>query len=211
MTSKNIRIASARPEFAASSAELAETAGTAEAMPAALHNGRVQSVLRGKQADCITVAGAFGLVNARRAAGCLLMPEPGDTVLLYLPATDKATSAYVLSVLERESQEGELALPEQTAMTARRLELKTESLAMTGRVLVQTFESVRNLAGRILERAGQRLGLYGRQIERVSDVQETTAGRVRLSARESLRLRSRNADIRAEQSVIMDAEKLKIG
>ena len=174
-----------------------------------LHVGRVQSVLSGKSVDVIVVAGPFGMVRARRAAGCLLMPRAGDSVLCFLPGGDNA--AYVLNVLERPDDTGELALPATATLATQRLELRAETLTLSGKVLSQAFASVRSLAGHVLERAGRRLGLYGKRSDRVTDVAETTAGRIRVAAEETLRLRARNADMRAQNSAILDAEHVKIG
>ena len=173
--------------------------------------GRVQSVLTGNSVELIVVAGPFGLVRAKRAAGCLLRPRAGDSVLLFLPASGGGEAAYVLNVLERPEDTGELALPATATLAAQHLELRAETLSLSGRVLSQAFASVRSLAGHVLERAGRRLGLYGKRIDRVNDVAETTAGRVRVAASETLRLRARNADVRAKNSAILDAEHLKIG
>jgi hypothetical protein len=52
------------------------------------------------------VAGTQGVSLARRAAGCLLMPAPGDKVLLYT-----GSPAYILQILERGEQPGVVDLP----------------------------------------------------------------------------------------------------
>lgn len=178
----------------------------------ALQTGRVQCVLNVPHAANVLVSGNFGMVTAQRAASCLLAPEAGDTVLVVLPATDGAVEhAYVLGILERSSARGQLVLPDETSVATRRLEFTTEALSITSRVLTQTVTSLRCLVGSILERAGKRMGLYGRRVENITDVCETKAGRIRTSARETLRVRARNADVRAEQSVVLDGENLKIG
>lgn len=177
------------------------------ATDAGLHVGRVQSVLSGKSVDVIVVAGPFGMVRARRAAGCLLMPRAGDSVLCFFGDD----TAYVLNVLERPDDTGELALPATATLAAQRLELRADTLSLSGKVLSQAFASVRSLAGHVLERAGRRMGLYGKRKDRVTDVAETTAGRIRVAADETLRLRARNADVRAQNSAILDAEHVKIG
>lgn len=178
----------------------------------ALQTGRVQCVLNVAHSANIVVSGSFGMVMAQRAASCLLAPETGDNVLVVLSAANDAVEqAYVISILDRSSAKGQLVLPDDTSVATRRLEFKTEALSITSRVFTQTVTSLRCLVGRILERAGQRIGLYGRRIENITDVCETKAGRVRISAQEALRVRARNADVRAEQSVILDGNNLKIG
>lgn len=51
----------------------------------------------------ITVATSYGPLEAVKAAGCLLVPAPGDRVLV---AWDTSGRAFVLSVLERADQSG---------------------------------------------------------------------------------------------------------
>ncbi|GGB45858.1 hypothetical protein GCM10011316_17460 [Roseibium aquae] len=91
--------------------------------------------------------------HAAQAAGCLLQPDIGDTVLLYRAPHE----AYVLSVLTRggdgkatlsvsgashvalkAARQLDLAAPEVT-VTARRLSLISETLTKTGKQLIQTF------------------------------------------------------------------------
>ncbi len=183
-----------------------------------LRTAWVQSVC----GDELVVAGPLGLVRARRAAGCLLGPERGDKVLVYLAPED----CHVLSVLEKHSDQGTLLLPEHTEVAAAQtLSLKADNMhvssrtctvtaalvQLTGTLLRQTFASVQTRAGRLVHQAGRHFAFFDRLFTRVRDVQETEAGRVRLRAEESLRVRARNTDVRSEESVLVDGRTIKIG
>lgn len=54
-----------------------------------------------RERDDFVVRGASGTVRARRATGCLVAPEAGDTVLL---AIARSGAAWVLTVLERPAE-----------------------------------------------------------------------------------------------------------
>ena len=69
-------------------------------------NGLVRGKVAAVLDDKLIVALEYdGKKKARRAAGCLLCPEPGDTVLVW-PGPD---AAYVLSVLEKAGTDSRLA------------------------------------------------------------------------------------------------------
>ncbi|MCR5170323.1 MAG: DUF3540 domain-containing protein [Desulfovibrio sp.] len=176
-----------------------------------LASGRVQQADGGA---CL-VAGPFGLVRAQRAAGCLLEPRTGDTVAIFFTAQD----AWILSVLSRTADEGELALPAATAVTARQLSIRAESglelhapaLRLGGGVLEQSFEAVRTFASKIFEKAALRFGLFGKHAEQVSGLRETRAGRMRVALDEGLRVRSGSADVKARESMRIDGGHINIG
>ena len=197
-----------------------------------LRVARVQATSPGKEPgspDVCIVAGPMGMVRARRADGCLLKPETGDLVLVFFSAEE----SYILSVLEKTGQEGELVLPEETRVETRSMRLKaSETLGFeagtitgksrsflvdallvkwSGKVLESVFSSIQTRAGRIMENCTRKLAFLGRSFEKVKDVKETSAGRVRLTAEETLRVRSRNADMRAEDNVVLDGRNIKIG
>ena len=170
----------------------------------ALASGRVQQTDSGA---CL-VAGPFGLLRAQRAAGCLLEPRAGDKVALFLTAQE----AWVISVLSRTADEGELALPARTAVRAAgSLSLQAPSLHLQGGVLVKAFDSVRTVASKIFEKAGLRFGLFGKHAEQVSGLRETKAGRMRVALDEGLRVRSGSADLKARESMRIDGGHINIG
>ncbi len=201
-----------------------------------LDTGRIQAILGD---DCI-IASPSGLIRARRAAGCLLEPQPGDKVLALLTGE----GGYVLHVLERKDSPARVLLPSRTSLEtlpgqsggltlradavsikgkdmrlesdsllaeARSLELRANVLTVTGRFLNRHFTAIRDVCAHAFQRVGRSVGLYGKRIQRVDDVFETTAGRVRLSAREAMRIRARDADVRAEESVSVDGKRVNIG
>ena len=218
---------------------MSQTAPAAERTPL-LETGRIQAVLGD---DCI-IASPSGLIRARRAAGCLLEPQPGDKVLALIARED----SYVLHVLERKDTPARVILPSQTSLetlprqpdgqpggltlradaismkgkdmrlesdsllaSAGALDLRANVLTVTGRFLNRHFTAVRDVCAHAFQRVGRSFGLYGKRIQRVDDVLETTAGRVRLSAREAMRIRARDADVRAEESVSVDGNRINIG
>lgn len=214
---------------------MSQTAPTAERTPL-LDTGRIQAVLGD---DCI-VASPSGLIRARRAAGCLLEPQPGDKVLALIAPE----ASYVLHVLERKDTPARVILPSQTSLEtlpghpggltvrtdsilmrgkdmrlesdsllaeAGALDLRANVLTVTGRFLNRHFTAVRDVCAHAFQRVGRSFGLYGKRIQRVDDVLETTAGRVRLSAREAMRIRARDAEVRAEESVSVDGKRINIG
>lgn len=196
-----------------------------EAKEGSLREGRVL----GADGDRLLVSTDMGTVPARRAAGCLLAPEAGDTVLVY--AADGGS--YVLSVLVKAEEAGTLTLPRETALRAdhlhidaaetctvvagdmetraRSFSVRASLLSFSGRLLRSTFERVHNRFGRLADMVRRRFGVYGRVVDRVEDVLDTEAGRVRLTAQDGLRLRARTADLRAKDSVTVDGDSIHIG
>jgi len=58
--------------------------------------------------DLFEVSLSFGVIEAKKAAGCLVNPEQGDMVLL---SVDIEGKCYVLNVLERQGTHAELVVP----------------------------------------------------------------------------------------------------
>ncbi len=89
-----------------------------------LGTGRVQAVIN----DVYMIVGPLGMVRAKRAAGCLLMPQKNDLVLLMLGQN----CHYVLHVLERQEQDQRqdtLLLPPHTVINTQKSEQSTHSIA----------------------------------------------------------------------------------
>lgn len=183
--------------------------------------GKVHS----RAGDELLVTGPFGLIRARRADGCLLRPEPGDSVLLALLENG---DAWALSVLRRADalSAGELALPESARLRARSLELAADALRLSGEQRVEVRAGLLSLGGRVLlqgfavmqtfcrhigERALRRRGRYAALEEEVQDLTHRAAGRVRSEVRSSYRLRAEHADIRATEHVDIDGRHIKVG
>ncbi len=186
--------------------------------------GLTCGTVQARDGDALLVAGAFGLVRARRAEGCLLLPEVRDSVLLALPDDG---GAWVVSVLRRANPDapGELRVPararlcgEDLALRAARLrlsgrevEVQAGLLTLGGRMLLQGFAVVRTLCRTLKECALRRSGRYGALDEEVADLAHRAAGRVRSEARASYRLRAEHADIRAAEQVDIDGRHIKVG
>lgn len=200
-----------------------------------METGKVQLAHEG----CYAVIGAMGLIHARRAAGCLLEPLPGDTVLILLTARQ----SYVLHVLERSGDEGSLVLPPKTTVRpeggesvlclsadaviveGNRLDLRAETLTakagtlsfaaaamrFAGRTLTRRFESAYGLFTHLYENARRKVGQYGNHIRQVDELDETRAGRMRTTVNDSLRVRSGSASLRTRGTLDMDGKHINIG
>jgi hypothetical protein len=171
----------------------------------------------------ILVASSIGILQAARAAGCLLPPEAGDRVLV--AQTDENT--WVVCVLERDAERAAaLALPANTTLCAENLEigatrltlkgersacLEAPVLFLTGKLLAQSFTFVRTTAIRLVESVFQRRARYAKNREENTESLEVAAERFRLDCHKSARLRAENFDLRAECLLDMDAEHIKLG
>lgn len=173
---------------------------------------------------------AAGTVRADRAAGCLLVPENGDTVLVAVPSSG---TAWVLSVLQRRgSGEATVALPAQTAVAAEDMRLESRSLHLHGQdvslsgaavtvqgglvhlcggILTHTFGSVCTFARSVLEKIGRLQTACTKKRETVQELAEMQAGRMRLHVDSSVRLRAETVDMAAQKHLVLDAEHIKVG
>lgn len=188
------------------------------------------SLVKGTVAGVGTDDGAMlvrtprGVVRAERAAGCLLKPRCGDTVLTAFLPDGEAWVTCVLTRAETET-EAELALPERTALCARELSIEAEKagvaarhismestiLSLGGGLLLQGFAAVQTAARRVGERIARKEGRYGELSERTEGLDERSAGRMRVKSETSYRLRAENADVRAEAMLDLDGERIKVG
>jgi hypothetical protein len=178
----------------------------------ALMDGLVQMACE----DKLVVAGRFGLVRAKRAAGCLLTPEAGDRVLLAFTGEE----VWALSVLSRadDKKTGTLALPAHTLMHSQRLELSGDVLELragvlfvTGKLLAESFDVVRRKAGKLLDIALRRHASYGKNREETQETAEISVGRLRFDCRHSARMRAENLDIKASELLDLDGSHIKVG
>ncbi|MDR0379225.1 MAG: DUF3540 domain-containing protein [Candidatus Accumulibacter sp.] len=177
-----------------------------------LVEGTVQMICETRYMIASRVAGT---VRATRAAGCLLLPETGDRVLVALTGEN----AWVLSVLERASRTATLALPESTTLRAESLDIEARTLTLSapvmlfsGKLLAQGFDFVRTAAVKLVEVAVRRHGRYGKLREETSDMRELTAGRLRMESRHGTRIEAENIDIEAQRLLRANATDLvKIG
>ena len=180
-------------------------------------------VVQATEGDSVLVIGKAGLIHAKRAESCLLLPESGDTVLLALLTDGKA---WVLAVLERQGKScAQLKLPKHSTLKAQDLTLKAQKLSLegetlgltskiltlSGQILLQGFSVIRTLASSFQEKIRHRLGHYDSLEEEVEGLAKSTAGRAQTWIKSSWRLRSENADLKAEKQVSIDADHIKVG
>lgn len=196
----------------------------------------VSCMVRACAGDQYLVLGACGLIRVTRAAGCLLRPEVGDTVLVALMSSGKS---WLLSVLVKRTEQGSLALPkitsacvkslsleaethvisgEHVTIDARRLhllggmlKLQAKALVLKGRQLLQGFSTIRTFADKLAETVVRRTARYDKTRQDVRDLCETNTSRLRVNCAAGLRMRAENVDIKARTHLDIDAEHIKVG
>lgn len=186
------------------------------------------------------MTGATGL-TARRAASCLLVPRPGDTVLL--ATVPSGTTAHIIAILERSDREGgTLALPGDTRIDSAKgtLALHADALALQGRKSLQidtarfalaslsahttvkhwqgvfdTLEaqatSLQLVAKTLSSKVGRLISRSLEALRLVDGLDETRAGRHRTAVRETYRVQADHITARARGFVDIDGEKINLG
>jgi hypothetical protein len=184
-----------------------------------LDAGRV--ILRDGSHLCVALE-AGGEVIARRAASCLLQPEPGDRVLVGL-----VPEPWILAVLERdESRPAEVAFEGDAVLRSRtgRLDLRAPEVKLTAGDAVTLAARKLGLQGGAAEVVVDRLevrgraatacfdevGLVARLCDRVAERVTERAARVFRFVSELDQLRAHRFDHRAEKSAQIKAEQLAI-
>ncbi|QDQ86804.1 DUF3540 domain-containing protein [Alcaligenaceae bacterium SJ-26] len=203
---------------------------------ASLHHVKVQAL----QGDCCVVICADGFYNLPVAAGCLLQPQPGDTVLASLADGQ----GYVIQVLQRHAAGTPACLRVEgnTELDVRggSLRLAAESIDMQAaqawRVRAQTGMVETGLlsieAARLAESGGQRQAHWDsstevlarqqsfigrrelyleRGVRRVATHEEQSAGSVRLVVARDWRVRADSADLLGGRRVKVDADTVQLG
>ena len=197
-------------------------------------------VVRALSEDGIEVEIAGESFTAERAVSCLVRPEPGDEVLLVVPAIGPL---YVLAVLRRDAHDPlrigaedrelslharavritgatsvDLAAGSDLRMTARAVELRGctagvffEKVEFVSRRVLSEVERARTAFG-VLEGVVDRLTQrIGRSYRYVEDLDLTRAGQIDLRAERALNMRGRHTVITAEQLVKVDGEQIHLG
>ena len=220
-------------------AEPART-GEAAAAPAAgaavLLHARVLAT-DGERYGVNTPAGRHWL---KPAAGCLLVPEVGDLVLMSLAAGQ----GYVLTVLERASQAAaalridgdvELQVPsgalrvraqggveldagpalrvrgESATLEAGRAALRIDELDVVGGNSHAIWQNRTDLAQQRLEIAARSETRLGHSVRQVSGHEEVSAGSMRVRTEGDWQLRASRATLSAEHRVAVDAAQVQLG
>lgn len=163
---------------------------------------------------------------ARRAAGCLLRPETGDTVLVHLPgAGAEAGDAYVLSVLEKAAGASVLDAPGELRIEAAvSLALAAPEVRLRGKAGRFDFLGLDLLVGTMTAKAGRIAAVAAAIDSRVGDLtqnirlsvcqvetQVVRAGGIRQFIRDRFLVRAGRAAILAEDEVTVDAKKIHLG
>ena len=204
-----------------------------------LENRFTSCTVQQTDGDSVLVIGKVGMVRAKRAESCFLVPKPHDTVLLAL--LDDGT-AWVLAVLQSKSKTdtaSEMRLPDNVALHTRMLTVHTEEttlaaddlrlhgetinidgktvgissrlLTLGGEILLQGFAVVRTFAVSLAEQVARRIGRFRGLDETVEGLARQKAGRIEMTADTSYRLRAENADMRASAQMDIDASSIKVG
>ena len=175
--------------------------------------------------DRCVVAADAARVYARRAAGCLLVPEVGDRVLVAV-----RPEPWVLTVLERGGEgrarlevEGDATL--HTRGGGLRLAADTDvEVRAPGRVEVATREATvvaehgrghfgeLGVVARVCDHVVERLTQRASRVYRfVRDLEQLRAGRVDLRAEQTAQLSAEVTTVSARQVVKVDGEQVHIG
>jgi len=184
-----------------------------------LSTGRAISVGE-KGVQVLTEAGRH--ILARRAAACLLDPEPGDTVLVYSGGRE----AWVLSVLEKSGEASRLSFPGdvsltspgRTAIAGKELDMAAVSgslrfvdVSVASRSLRMSLDKAVCLARTVESTVGDLVERLGRSFRQVSGIDTLHAGAVRQFIKDRFYQRSANCAILAEEKVKVDADKIELG
>ncbi len=198
------------------------------------------ATVAGPARDGFLAATGEGLRLTQRAAACLLAPEAGDRVLLaesaegpcyILAVLERASQdpgtvglAEGLTLTDgrgalRLDEDGvriesgtRLALdaPEMT-LAAENASITAKRLTLTGEILKTAFSAATRVLGALEESVGRLRQRIGRSWRAVEDSETAHVGRMRVTVEKSLRLESRDALIRADEDVRVDAAKIHLG
>lgn len=199
-----------------------------ESVKPELEYGRVMST-----GETVVVAASFGEIEAKRAVGCLVRPEEGDTVLL---SVDTDGGAWVLSVLARETNtaitlelEGDSVLrvknggltvaPDtelncvtgKAALHVDEVEVTAGRMNVVSRVFSSQIERVKNVAGivdDVCREYTRRTTNYFRFTKEHEDCQAESR---RQLVDETMTMQSKNTIITSEEHVKIDGELIHMG
>lgn len=171
-----------------------------------------------------------GDVGCRRAASCLLAPEPGDTVLV---AVADSGRAWVLAVLERADTsqarlevEGDVTLKTGSftvagrevgvlagrfALNALDGEVALQRLSYVGRFVQSEVERIKSVAASfdgIFERFSQRVKRSYRTVEELEQLQ---ARQLDYKVDKTMSMRGGTAIVAADKLVKVDGEQIHLG
>lgn len=165
------------------------------------------------------------------ALSCLLQPEVGDIVLF----SQSGQQGYILAVLERKKSEKSIInLPNHTQIHAEHgvqinagplFSLKTkqmvvqaeqsliqsQQLNLTGEKISSSWNTTQSKTQHQKQQIGQLTQLISQRSTHITQHDELRANSQRLIIAQQWRVRAKSADIKAQQYVAVDAEKIHLG
>jgi hypothetical protein len=182
---------------------------------------------------------AKGLILAVRAAGCLLEPQEGDTVLL---VENSYGGGYILTVLERDEKKtavvdipGTVAIKAGGGLTiagedvnltgreqvyiatpvfnlrSRESSVETINLNIKGKHLLADLKSAKTVLGSLESSVGRLVERITRYYARIDELADMRYKRLRCFVSETLFMKGRDVNVRAEGHINMDGKKINMG
>ncbi|PKN09839.1 MAG: hypothetical protein CVU73_02540 [Deltaproteobacteria bacterium HGW-Deltaproteobacteria-8] len=183
--------------------------------------------------DAVVVAVPFGEIQAVRAAGCLIRPEKGDSVLL---SVDAQGGAWVLSVLERAGvtptalefegdtvlriKGGGLTVAPDTELTcvtgkaslhAEDAEVTAGRATLTARLFSSQVELVKHVAGTVDDISREFTRRVVNYFRFTTEHEDCQARSSRQLVEETMTMHSKNTVIVSEEHVKIDGELIHMG
>jgi len=174
-----------------------------------------------------------GLYPALRAAGCLLAPEDGDSVLV---AIDGASRAYVLCVLERASdaparvgiatgftldaeagplglsgERVDIAAASLLSMTAATASLVAPDTRIDATRLSLFGETLSTVLGALEAKVGRVVERFRRVHRRVEESETAEIGRLRVTVKGNMHVQARDALLKTEEDLALDGKHIHLG
>jgi hypothetical protein len=189
--------------------------------------GTITAVAEGKY-HVLTEYGA--VLSAQKAEGCLIMPEPGDRVLMALETND---DVFILNVLTKKNSETKIAIPGKVVIEGDEISLRGSKSAsleapevklsgVYGEVSFAGFSFIASWCetrvkkavvaahklDSVIDTLTERIRNSFRHIE---GMEQTTAKRVRTIVKERFFLKARHTAVIAEEEVSVDGKQIHIG
>ncbi|WP_340608885.1 DUF3540 domain-containing protein [Xenorhabdus bharatensis] len=180
-------------------------------------------IIRRLQDGSFMIESSGERLHCRRAASCLLTPEPEDTVLV----TKVAGQFWVLAILERPEQQsaeisvsGDLTIASKGNLTLNSHELNVD--ANSGNCQIKKMQymgeslyawvSITQFIGNKLESVWQTVTqLSHRLFRHTAQTEQVRAGQLDIQTENYLRLHAKNTIISAKAITKIDAEQIHIG
>lgn len=95
--------------------------------------------------------------------------------------------------------------------SAHKLNLGAHIMILTGQVFYSRFDSMRTACKHAVAKIHHYFGFYHKKIDHADDIIDMQSKRTTIKNTESLRIQNKNTHIRAENSVDMDGQNIRIG